>query len=142
MIIVDRAMQRRAEAADPVRVGVFGSGFMGRGLFNQQQYTNGWSVAAVCNRTPEHAVQALQDAAVTDIEVVDDQAAFDAVVARGGTAVTAVPELLCASDAIECVVEATGHVGYGAQVTVLAIEHAKHVVLMNAELDGTVGSLL
>ena len=142
MIIVDRAMERRASAGNPVRVGVFGAGFMSRGLFNQQQYTNGWSVAAVCNRTPDHAVRALRDAGVTDVEVVENQTGFDTVVARGGTAVTPDPELLCASEAIECVVEATGHVGYGARVTVLAIEHGKHVVLMNAELDGTVGSLL
>jgi predicted homoserine dehydrogenase-like protein len=33
-------------------------------------------------------------------------------------------------------------VEYGARVTTLAIKHGKHVVLMNAELDGTVGPLL
>ena len=35
MIIVDRALQARAEAGNPVRVGMIGAGFMGRGIANQ-----------------------------------------------------------------------------------------------------------
>ena len=38
--------------------------------------------------------------------------------------------------------EVTGAVEFGARVTLAAIEHGKHVVLMNAELDGTLGPLL
>lgn len=38
--------------------------------------------------------------------------------------------------------EVTGAVEFGARVALSAIEHRKHVVLMNAELDGTVGPIL
>ena len=40
------------------------------------------------------------------------------------------------------VIEATGEVEFGAHVVTRAIASRKHVVLMNAELDATVGPLL
>ena len=43
---------------------------------------------------------------------------------------------------LDCVVDVTGAVEFGARVAVAAIERGKHVVTMNAELDGTVGPLL
>jgi predicted homoserine dehydrogenase-like protein len=115
---------------------------MARGMFHQQQRTEGWRASAVCNRTVDTAVDALTGAGAPGVTVVDDVDTLDRVVASGGTAVTDDPMLLCASQRLECLVEATGHVGYGAHVVTMAIEHGKHVVLMNAELDGTVGPLL
>ena len=50
--------------------------------------------------------------------------------------------LLCAADGIDCLIDATGAVEHGAQVTMQAIAYGKHVVTMNAELDGTVGPIL
>jgi predicted homoserine dehydrogenase-like protein len=39
-------------------------------------------------------------------------------------------------------VELTGAIEFGAHVVMKAIEHRKHVILMNAELDATVGPIL
>jgi predicted homoserine dehydrogenase-like protein len=50
--------------------------------------------------------------------------------------------LLATHPRIEALIEVTGAVENGAGVVATAIEHGKHVVLMNAELDGTVGPLL
>lgn len=115
---------------------------MAKGIANQGRYVGGLRMAAVCNRSIDAAVKMCADAGSPDPVVVKNLAEFDAVIARGGTAITNDPELLAASEQLECLVEATGHVEYGAQVTTLAIEHGKHMVLMNAELDGTVGPLL
>ena len=35
VIIVDSALQARADAGNPVRVGIVGAGFMARGIVNQ-----------------------------------------------------------------------------------------------------------
>jgi predicted homoserine dehydrogenase-like protein len=35
MIIVDKALQARAEAGNPIKVAMIGAGFMGRGIANQ-----------------------------------------------------------------------------------------------------------
>ena len=50
--------------------------------------------------------------------------------------------VLCAADGIDCLIDATGAVEHGAQVTMQAIAYGKHVVTMNAELDATVGPIL
>lgn len=115
---------------------------MGQGIINQGRYTPGIRCAAVCNRTVETAVHALKAHGVGEVEIVDNVTALDTAIERGGTAVTDDPEVICRSELLECLLEATGHVEYGARVTMLAIEHGKHMVLMNAELDGTVGPLL
>ena len=52
------------------------------------------------------------------------------------------PQLLCHSEQIDALVELTGSVEFGAQVTLEAFRHGKHVILMNAELDATIGPLL
>ena len=53
MIIVDRELQRRAEANDPIRVAVLGAGFMAKGLSKVLSYTPGMRLVAVANRTVE-----------------------------------------------------------------------------------------
>jgi predicted homoserine dehydrogenase-like protein len=49
---------------------------------------------------------------------------------------------VCAAEGIDAIVDATGAVEYGAHVALAAIEAGKHVVLLNAELDATVGPAL
>ena len=39
-------------------------------------------------------------------------------------------------------VDVTGSVEFGAQVVLEAFKHGKHVVLMNAEIDATIGPIL
>jgi predicted homoserine dehydrogenase-like protein len=50
--------------------------------------------------------------------------------------------LLCQAEGIDAIIEITGAVEFGAQVALKAIENSKHVITMNAELDGTVGAIL
>jgi predicted homoserine dehydrogenase-like protein len=49
---------------------------------------------------------------------------------------------LVRADGVDVVVEVTGSVEYAAGVVLAAIEAGKHVIQMNAELDGTVGPIL
>ena len=61
---------------------------------------------------------------------------------RGRPAVTDDPLLLCDADGIDAVVEVTGAVEHGAHVALDAIPNGKHIVTLNAELQGTVGPIL
>ncbi|MGA7932512.1 MAG: Gfo/Idh/MocA family oxidoreductase, partial [Kovacikia sp.] len=143
MIIVDTALQARAEAGNPVRVGVFGAGFMSRGLANQiLNYLPGMKLVAICNRTIAAAREAYTHVGAENVRVVKTVGELEDAIAQNQYAVTDDPLILCQSESIDVLVEATGHVEYGAQVTMAAIEHGKHMVLMNAELDGTVGPIL
>lgn len=143
MILVDSALRRREEDGRPVRVAIVGTGFMGRGLVNQiVNSTPGMQVAAAVNRTVANAERALSEAGLAEWDRVDSPAGVARAAAAGRPAVTDDVEAVLGCDDIDVVVEATGVVEYGAQVVTSAIDKGKHVVLLNAELDATVGPLL
>lgn len=142
MIIVDAALRRRAAEGRPIRVGMIGSGFMGRGLANQiVNSVPGMALVAIANRTLTTAERAYTEAGVEPVRV-DGTAALDTAIAQGTPAVLDDPFALVASEQLDCVVDVTGAVELGARITVAAIERGLPVVTMNAELDGTVGPLL
>ena len=70
------------------------------------------------------------------------QAALDDAIRAGRPAVTDDPFLLCRSEQIDVLVDVTGSVEFGAHVLLEAFAHGKHVVLMNAEVDATIGPIL
>ena len=143
MIIVDTALRAREEAHDPIRVGMIGAGFMARGLTNQiVNAVPGMTLAAIANRTLANARRCYAEAGLDGAAEVTNVAALDRAIERGTPAITEDPLLLCASGRIDALIEVTGTVEAAAQVVLAAIEHGKHVILMNAELDGTVGPIL
>lgn len=143
MILVDRALRQRQAEGKPVRVGLVGAGFMGRGLVNQVvNSVPGMELVAIANRTQANAERAYREAGVTEWEVVDDAQGVTKSVARGVPAITSNYAAVTEADGIDAVIEATGAVEFGAHVVLSAIEHGKHAVLLNAEVDGTAGSVL
>jgi len=142
MIIIDTKLRELEARGEPIRVALVGAGFMGRGLTNQiVNSVPGMRMAAIVNRTVERGVRAYDEAGVTGV-VTADGADIDAALATGRPVVTADYASVCASPHIDVVVEATGAVEYGCHVSEAAIAGGKHVVLMNAEVDGTVGWVL
>jgi len=143
MIIVDKALESRAREGHPVRVGMVGAGFMGRGIALQVlRNMPGMRLAAIANRGIEAAERAYHAAGAEDVVRVADPDALKAAVADGRPAVTDDPFLLCRADGIDAVIEVTGTVEHAAHVAMEAIRFSKDVILMNAELDGTVGPIL
>ena len=143
MIIVDRALERRQQEGNPIRIGMVGAGYMGQGMASViERNMVGMRVVAIANRTAETAERVFADAGVEDSVRVNDQDALDGVLARGGRAVTSDPLLLCRAPGIEAIIECTGDVEAGARVVTEAIANRKHVLLVNAELDATVGPIL
>ncbi|MEP6562876.1 MAG: Gfo/Idh/MocA family oxidoreductase [Nakamurella sp.] len=143
MMIIDTALAKRQRDDRPIRVGMIGAGFMGRGVARQIiKYTPGMELAAVSNRSIAGAQRAYHEAGVTDLAVADSPAAVSRAVAAGRPVVTDDPMSICSADGIDVICDVTGAVEFGAMVTLAAFEAGKHVVTMNAELDGTVGALL
>lgn len=143
MIIVDTALQRRADQQRPIRVALIGAGFMARGLVNQiTNSTPGMTVAAIVNRTIGKAESAYRDAGITEFRRVSSIAETDHAIRAGLPVLTDDFRAVIGAEQIEAVVDVTGAVEYGCHVAMAAIEHGKHLVLMNAEVDGTVGPLL
>mgnify|MGYP001442244610 FL=1 len=143
MIIIDSALRKRQEEGNPLRVGLIGTGFMGRGIINQiVNSVPGMVLAAAYNRTPEKALKAFGDAGISDAVTVSTGDELEDAIRAGRPAVTDDPYLLTRAQGIDVLIEATGAVEFGAHVTLDAIEHGKHMVSMNAELDGTVGPII
>lgn len=143
MIIVDTALKARAEAGNPVRIGMIGAGFMGRGIANQIIHSvPGMELVAVFSRRLDGAKRAYQEAGVDHIQEVTTVAELEDAINSGKPAVTEDASLLCKAENIDALVEVTGTIEFGAQIVLQALNNKKHVVLMNAELDGTVGPML
>ncbi len=143
MIIVDNALKKREKEDNPIRVGLVGAGNVGRGITLQiEKYFVGMKLVAIANRTLANAERAYTEAEVDTVKKVDSVAQLENAIAEGGYAITNDTSLLCKAKGIEAIIEATGEVEFGAHVAIKAIENRKHVILMNAELDATIGPLL
>ena len=143
MIIVDTALKRREQEGRPIRVGLVGAGFMARGVALQiSTAVPGMRVAAIANRTLDGAKRAYRESGIVEVRVVESVAQLERAVASGTPAVTDDALLLCRAAGIDAIIEVTGTIEHAARVTLEAIAHGKHVVLMNAEVDGTIGPIL
>lgn len=143
MIIIDSALEKRQKENNPVRVAMVGAGFMGRGIALQMlNNVPGMELVAIANRHLEGAGKAYQEAGVEDFKVIETRSQLEEMVARRRYAITEDALLVCQAEGIDAVIEVTGAVEFGAHIALKAIEHQKHVILMNAELDGTLGPIL
>ncbi len=143
MILIDNALKKRQASGNPIRVGLVGAGFMGRGVALQIcRYVPGMVLAAVANRTVAQARRAYAEAGELDVRQVETLDALEDCIRRGQPAITDDALLLSRAAGLDAIIEVTGAVEHGAHVVLTAINHGKHVVLLNAELDGTVGAIL
>ena len=143
MIIVDKALRAREEEGKPIRVGMIGAGFMGQGLTNQIVHSvPGMRMAAIYNRHPERAFNVFRYAGCEDVVTASNQNAIDSAIRRNSPVVAEDPFLICRSNEIDVVVDVTGSVEFGAHVILEAFKFGKPVVLMNAEVDSTIGPIL
>lgn len=143
MIIVDEALKAREREGRPIRVGMIGAGFMGQGLTNQITHSvPGMRMAAIYNRHPERAGHVYQYSGLNHVVTASTQAGLDAAIRDGTPVIAEDPYTICRSAEIDVVLEVTGSVEFGARILMDAFEHGKSVVLMNAEVDGTIGPIL
>jgi predicted homoserine dehydrogenase-like protein len=120
-----------------------GAGFMARGIALQIcQFVPGMELVAISNRHLEGAKRAYAEAGIEDFQVVETVSQLEQCIAGNGFAVTDNALLLCQAKGIDAIVEVTGAIEFGSHVIMKAIEHKKHVIMMNAEVDGTVGPIL
>ena len=61
---------------------------------------------------------------------------------KGLTAITQDAQLVCRSEQVDVVIDATGRPAVGAAIGLTAMEHGKHLVMMNVEADVTIGAYL
>ncbi|MGB3645695.1 MAG: NAD(P)H-dependent oxidoreductase [Mesorhizobium sp.] len=138
-----RELAERASANRPVRIGVIGSGEMGTDLVTQGMLMPGISVCAISTRRPHTARNAIRVAYgdETMAREADTSSKVSEAIETGRIAITS-NEMLVTNPLIDVVIDATGKPGVAADFCLSAMEHGKHLVMMNVEADVTIGCLL
>ena len=140
---IARDLMARAEAGRPIRIGVIGSGEMGTDLVTQGALMPGIQIAAIATRRPHTARVAMEIAYGDDAMAAeaDTESGVTTAIEAGRIAITSV-ERLVTNPLIDVVIDATGKPGVAADYDLMAMEHGKHLVMMNVEADVTIGPYL
>jgi len=143
MIIVDTALKAREKEGRPVRVALLGAGFISHGLANHiVNTTPGMRLVGVYSRQPQRAFDCCNYAGLRDVASPATQHEVDIAISEGKAVVTDGAFLLAHSSEVDVVVDVTGSVEFGARVALEAFRYGKDVVLLNAEIDATIGPIL
>jgi predicted homoserine dehydrogenase-like protein len=135
-----RLLSQRAEEGKPVRVGLIGAGKFGTMFLSQARFTPGLHVLGIADLQPERARRLMRDAGWPDEQM--DAPDFDTARSSGRTHLTEDSAGLIEASGLDVVVEATGDPGAGTRHALAAIEHGRHLVMVNVETDVLVGPAL
>ena len=124
-----------------IRVAIVGIGSMGKGLFYQCQITPGIECVAMADIKVERAI----NSAVwmkRDYRVVDNLGAMEETIRNGAIAICEDGDLAAKCELVDVLIESSNSIGAAGQFSVTALEHGKHLILMNAEADLIFGPYL
>lgn len=143
MLLIDKALSLRAAQQRPIRVGIIGAGAIGGGIAHQIiRHVPGMTVAALSNRHPKKARLVFERAMVNGAALVSSRARLEENIRQNRPSFTEDPNLVCSADGIDVIIEATGTLEFSSSVCLSAFEHGKPVIIMNAELEATLGPIL
>ncbi|PTQ83954.1 putative homoserine dehydrogenase-like protein [Trichococcus patagoniensis] len=119
----------REKDQNPIKVGVIGAGQMGRGMIAQISTIPGMIVAGISDINLDTANKAADEYRKTDTYGNEVHTSTDF-------------KDIIHDENVEVVVEATGVTEVGAKVAMETLLAKKHLVLINVEIDITIGSLM
>ncbi|MBL8808363.1 MAG: homoserine dehydrogenase [Rhodospirillales bacterium] len=138
------ALAARADEGRPVRIGLVGAGEMGTDIVTQVSLMRGLEIGVIADVREKNGFEAVKIAGLpADRAVAADTAkAADKTIAADKIAIAESFQIACMAEQVDVIIEATGNPNVGAEVALLAMEHGKHVVMMNVETDVTAGAYL
>lgn len=136
----DIILKQLVDRKDPIDIIVVGLGFMGFGFISNIKNIPGMRVSLVISRRPKEALAFLKKNGL-NARIEHNPSRIKDFADKG---------IICVSDRLELigsyeneiVLEMTGTVPYGTEVSLAAINAKKHLVTMNPELQVTVGTEL
>lgn len=133
-------LKERAAAGKPVRIGQVGAGKFGTMFLSQVRLTTGMHLAGLADLMPSRAKERLLGVQWAPERI--DATSLDDAIKTGKTFITDDSMALIAHPAIDVIIEATGDPGTGIKLALAAVEHGKHIVMVNVEADALAGPLL
>lgn len=139
-----RELKERQASGKPIRIGLIGSGEMGTDIVTRVAHMDGIEVGAIAELKLPNALKAVEIAYQEKghAREVSTASAMTEAMEGGKIAVTDDAELVIGNDLIDVVIDATGVPAVGAEIGLRAMEHGKHLVMMNVEADVTIGAYL
>lgn len=128
MTLYQQLQQREAEE-NPIKVGVIGAGQMGFGMISQIAGIPGMVVTGISDINIDNAEKAKKSFNMNSKTPVDILTSTDF-------------KEIVHSDKVEVLVDATGVTEVGAQLALETLIARKHLVLLNVEIDVTIGPLM
>jgi predicted homoserine dehydrogenase-like protein len=143
MTAIDELLRQREEQGNPIKVAIAGAGTAARMLALQfLTPPKGIRLVAIGNRTLANAERAYREAGIDIVAHVTTAEELEAAIANGVCAVTDNAMVLSEASNVDAIVDVTGTVEFGARLALHTIQNHKHLVLVNTELDSTLGPIL
>lgn len=124
----------------PIRVVITGMGAMGKGLLYQTTVTPGIECVGVADLDVEKAIAGVRDIGLTP-RTADTRRDLQGV-RKGEVAVCQDGMMLSGMEEADVLIESTTAIAAGAKFVLSALEHGKHVILRNSEVDLIFGPYL
>jgi predicted homoserine dehydrogenase-like protein len=124
-----------------IRLGVIGIGSIGKGIVLQSHLTPGIECAAISDICIDRAI-ACAKWLNRDYVVVDNFEAMHTAILNGRLGVCEDGKILAQCELMDVMIEATNSLAAAGQFAMTALEHRKHVVMMNYEADLMFGPFL
>ncbi len=128
MSVYQQLLEREKEK-QPIKVGIIGAGQMGFGLISQISRIPGMVIGGICDVNVESAERARDYYRSQEKRSIETKVSSDY-------------RSVIQSDHVEVVVDATGIPEVGANISLEALRSRKHLVLLNVEVDITIGSYM
>lgn len=132
MSTVFRDLQLLEEKNETIGVGIIGAGQMGLGMASQLATVPGMRLVAIC----DHNLYKAENAANNYLACSNKERKVERPLATDNF------KELVDNKEVDIVVEATGAIDGGAEIALYCLEAEKNMVLLNVELDITVGPIL
>jgi len=126
-----------------VKAGLIGSGQYSTALLGQSKYIPMLEIPVIAERSAEAAKKAFKRAGISEEDVVlcDSRLAASQALDKGKYVWVEDPMLMMDLP-IDVIIEGTGEGETGARFALAAIEHGKHLAMLNKEADAIVGPYL
>lgn len=144
MFKINRRLKELTRTDQRLEISIYGAGKMGNGLINQLSRIDGIRPSVVINRTTAKARRALLKAGVRPEDIVETRSLEEArrALDQGLFVISDRKDLGYRLEPIQAIVDATGDPAYGADLAYEAMDHKKHVIMLNVECDCVIGPIL
>jgi predicted homoserine dehydrogenase-like protein len=129
------------QVKSPITIGIVGIGSIGRGMVLQSSLTPGIECAAIADINIDRAIEVAKQFNY-NYKIVNNLSEMNEAIQNGQLAVCEDGNLIALCDQINVFIEATSSIIGGGLFGEKALDHNKHLIMMNYEADLMYGSYL